>query len=164
SPGSHSFRVSVPPGWVVTSGNAVQTRLVKRVEGSPAGLGTEEMLKPVGLAPLLHVAGLTAPDIAVRITALRSGLALSSQPLAPGKPFRFALPDGADSVRVDGDGIGQLLPIGPYPLQLGLLAAGRAAPLRPDAPMDTIDFEGVTPEELKKIPNNYAGLDWFNLN
>jgi hypothetical protein len=163
APGCYRFEVSVPPGWISTSGNETQTKQVKTVKGSPTGLGTGDMLQPVGLAPRLYAAGRTAPGMPAEIIALRSEQALSSQLLPADAAFDFALPEGADSVHVLGAGIERRLRVGPYPLQLGLLSAGRAA-LAADAPLETVSFDGVTPEDLKKVPNGYAGLDWFNLN
>lgn len=161
SPGTYEFAVSVPPGWICTSGNEVQSRAFRPIEGSPAGIGAE-MVRPVGLAPIRVVSGHTA-DAGATISALKDERILHGEAVAPGRPFRIELPNQADALAIEGPGFSRRLTLSPYPTHLGPLSAERT-PIEPDASLETIDFNDVTPRGLRKIPSGYARLNWFNLN
>src|SRR5690606_25437087 len=57
TPGDYSFELSVPPGFVCTSDNAVQHATFEPLPGSPAGICARQMLRPIGLAPIRWVTG-----------------------------------------------------------------------------------------------------------
>jgi hypothetical protein len=160
--GTYTFAVSVPPGWVCTSGNAVQSREFRLIEGAPAGIGTEEMVKPVGLAPIRTLSGRVA-DATAMISIMRGELVLATETAGTGADFRISLPDEADVVLVTGVGPERRLALSTYPTNVGLLSPART-PLEAEARLKTIDFDGVNPRGLRKIPSGYAGLNWFNLN
>ena len=162
SPGTYAFAVSVPPDWVCTSGNDIQSKEFRLIEGAPAGIGSDEMVRPVGLAPIRFLSGRTAGTGAT-ISATKAGRKVLSEAIAPDFAFRIAIPDEADAIVVDGAGLGRRLALSPYPAHLGVLSAGRT-PVGGDDALQTIDFNGVTPRGLRKIPSGYAGLNWFNLN
>lgn len=162
SPGTYKFAISVPPGWTCTSGNEIQSKDFRLIEGAPAGIGSDEMVKPVGLAPIRFLDG-KAADAGATISALKEGSLLFREDVASGSAFRMEMPDDADAVTIDGPGFGRRLALSPYPTHLGVLSAARTA-IGPDAGLETIDFNDVTPRGLRKIPIGYAGLNWFNLN
>lgn len=162
SPGAYTFTVSVPPDWICTSGNAVQTQEFRLIAGSPAGIGTAEMVKPVGIAPIRMLSGRTA-SAAATVSVLKGGESLLSETVAPESGFHITVPDGADAVAIDGPGFGRRQALTPYPTQLGVLSAERK-PVEAGGTPQAIDFDGVTPRGLRKIPSGYAGLNWFNLN
>ena len=162
SPGRYTFSVSVPPDWICTSGNAVQSRDFRLIQGSPAGIGADEMVKPVGIAPLRMLTG-RGGTAAATISVLRGGQRLCGETIAPESGFRVKVPDGADAVAIDGLGFVRTLALTSYPTHLGVLAAEREA-IEAGAALETIDFEGVTPRSLRKVPSGHAGLNWFNLN
>jgi hypothetical protein len=162
SPEVYEFAISIPPGWACTSGNEVQTREFRPIEGAPAGIGSDEMVKPVGLAPIRTLSGRAADDGAT-ISVLKAGRSLSSETIAPDAAFRIKIPDDADAVAIDGPGFGRKLALPPYPSHIGVLSAQRT-PIDDGAVLETIDFNDVTARGLRKIPSGYAGLNWFNLN
>ena len=161
-PGGYAFAVSVPPGWVTTTGNAVQERAFKLLPGSPSGIVADEMVKPVGLAPIRFVSGATT-SVPVTLRLLRGESELLQRRLDAGQPFRIEVPDKADRLVVEGEGIGRMLMLSSYPTHLGLIEP-RRAPIDADAKLETIDFDDVNPRDLRKVPCGYAGLNWFNLN
>jgi hypothetical protein len=160
--GTYAFTVSVPPGWVCTSGNAVQSREFHLIEGAPAGIGTDEMVKPVGLAPIRALSGRVA-DAAATVAILKGGQVLATETVGPAADFRIRLPDEADAVLIAGIGPDRRLVLSTYPANVGVLSPERPA-LDAEAALETIDFDGVNPRGLRKIPSGYAGLNWFNLN
>jgi hypothetical protein len=162
SAGSYTFAVSIPPGWVSTGGGEVQTMAFDLIEGSPAGIGSAEMVKPVGIAPVRLVRGRTASEAAT-VSFSGSGEVLLQATLKPNSGFNINVPDGADVIMVDGPGFGRSLTLSTYPTDLGILASQRAA-MGADAILETIDFNDVTSRGLRKIPSGHAGLNWFNLN
>ncbi|MEW9805607.1 hypothetical protein ABUE31_06405 [Mesorhizobium sp. ZMM04-5] len=161
-PGVYRFTVSVPPGWECTSGNAVQSRDFREIAGAPSGIGSDEMVTPVGLAPLRMLSG-RAGASAATATILKAGQVLATQALDAQAAFRFRLPDEADAVLIEGAGPARRLALSPYPAEVGLLAPERT-PVPHDAALETIRFDDVTPRGLRKVPSGYAGLNWFNLN
>jgi hypothetical protein len=132
------------------------------IEGAPAGIGSEEMVRPVGLAPIRTLSGSTA-GAGATISVMKAGQSLSSETVAPDAGFRIDIPDEADAVEIDRPGLGRRLALSPYPAHIGMLSSERA-PLEASASLQTIDFNDVTPRGLRKIPSGYAGLNWFNLN
>ena len=163
SPGTYCFEVSVPPGWTCTSKNDIQTMAFDVVEGSPAGIGAADMVRPVGLAPIRYASGRTDNEVRAKILAVRSGAVLSAEMLDPGSDFRFQVPEDAEELVLEWEGIGRRLMLSPYPTHLGLISPKRAC-LDASAALETIDFDGVTARGLRKIPSGYAKLNWFNLN
>ena len=162
SPGRYEFRVSVPPGWIATGDNAVQARDFLAIPGSPAGIGTEAMLQPVGLAPE-RIVRLRLVSEAGWIAAHREGRQLDRAEISHGSPFQYRVPDEAQSVTVSaGDVEWRLAPVG-FPVDLGAIDPTRGTP-HADRAIETIDFDGITSRGLRKIPSGYAGLNWFNLN
>jgi hypothetical protein len=162
TPGTYHFAISIPPGWTCTSGNAVQSNEFVRIEGAPAGIGSEEMVRPVGLAPIRHVSGRTGAG-STTISFGAPGLEFATETIGPNTDFRILVPDGANSIAVGGEGMDRRLMLTPYPTHLGILSADRPT-LASDVALKTIDFDAVTPRNLRKTPSGYAGLNWFNLN
>jgi hypothetical protein len=163
SPGDYKFSVSVPPGWRLTSGNAVQTQNFQFIAGSPAGIGSDNMVRPVGIAPLRYVGGRTVAGISPTITAMKAGHAVIQETLKPDSFFHVDVPEDADAIVVHSPGLVRNLKLSPYPTNLGILSPELVV-LEPDATLQTIDFNNVSTRGLRKIPSGYAGLNWFNLN
>jgi hypothetical protein len=163
APGTYSFEVSVPPGCVATSDNLVQAATFRLIPGSPSGICAEEMVRPVGLAPLRWVTGKLAAPQKATISATKAGESGLQETLEPGANFRFNPPEAADGILLEGQGFRRMLAIGSYPTHLGVVS--QATTLLPaEARLETIEFDDLTPGYLKKIPSGYAGLNWFNLN
>jgi hypothetical protein len=163
SPGDYKFSVSVPPGWRLTSGNAVQSQNFQFIAGSPAGIGSDNMVRPVGIAPLRYVGGRTVAGMSPTITAMRAGNAMKQETLKPDSLFHFDVPDDADAIVVHAPDLVRNLKLSPYPTNLGTVSPELAV-LEPDTPLETIDFNNVSTRGLRKIPSGFAGLSWFNLN
>ncbi|MER8446332.1 hypothetical protein NKH52_24355 [Mesorhizobium sp. M1066] len=162
-PGNWRFVVSVPPGWQAKSENDIQSRHFLPLPGSPAGMVSQEMLLPVGLAPPRRVSGRVAGDGPATLSVSGNGHVLETRALAPAAVFSFDLAEDADTVSVSGGGLERRLTLSPYSADLGLLSPQRAG-IDTDAALETIDFDAVTSRSLRKIPAGHAGLAWRNLN
>lgn len=160
-PGIYRFTVSVPPGWRASSANEVQSQHFQPLSGSPTGMVSEAMLRPVGLFPIRRLSGRVAA--AATLSVERKGQVLAVHPLADAAGFRFDLPDDADTIEVSRRGFARRLVLSPYPTDLGLLSPESPA-FDNAAPLQTIGFDDVTPREFRKVPSGYAGFSWFNLN
>lgn len=160
-PGTYRFTVSVPSGWVCTSRNDVQEMSFGLIEGSPAGIGAPEMVRPVGLAPLRLLKGAVTDGEAISLRFLQAGKPVGNTETVSAD-FAVRVPDHADEVEASGD-TGFRLALSSYPEYLGVISSRRAR-LSASAELETISFDDVTPGGLKKIPSGYAGLNWFNLN
>ena len=161
TPGSYRFAVSVPPGWRSPSANEAQSMQFRLAPGSPTGLVSPDLPKPVGLAPGRSLAGRMAASDTATLSVMANGLVLESRVLAQGSTFRFDLADDADMVVIAGGGFDRRLALSPYPTDLGLLSPQT---LSSEAPLRTIGFDDITRRGFRKIPSGHAGLEWRNLN
>jgi hypothetical protein len=159
SPGSYRFAVSVPPGWRARSANEAQSMQFRHAPGSPAGLVSPDLPKPVGLAPGRSLAGMMAAGSTATLSVTANGQVLDSRALA--QAFRFDLADEADMVVITGGGLDRRLALSPYPTDLGLLSPQA---LSSEMPLRTIGFDDITRRGFRKIPSGHAGLEWRNLN
>ncbi|MBZ9995820.1 hypothetical protein [Mesorhizobium sp. BH1-1-4] len=160
-PGAHRFSVSVPPGWRSPSANDTQSMQFELAPGSPAGLVSRDLPRPVGLAPVRTLAGRIAAADSATLSVMANGQMLERHTLAPALAFRFELAGEADMVVISGGGLDRRLALSPYPTDLGQLSP-RA--LADEAVARTIGFDDVTGRGFRKIPCGHAGLDWRNLN
>lgn len=161
SPGVYRFAVSVPPGWRSPSANETQSKDFRLAPGSPAGLVSQDLPQPVGLAPARSLAGRMAVGGTATLSVMANGQVLESRVLAPGSAFRLDLAGGADTVAIAGDGLDRQLALSPYPTDLGLLSRQT---LPSETSLRTIGFDDVTGRGFRKIPCGHAGLQWRNLN
>jgi hypothetical protein len=162
-PGWYDFVVSVPEGWTATGGNAVQSVEFHLIPGSVAGLGTDEMLQPVGLAPPRSVGGRLAPEDRIEVAALKGDTVLERAEISGQAEFRCPVPESADAVAVSAAGAERRFPIAGYPIDVGKLDSKRGM-VHAGRAIETINFDAVNTRGLRKIPSGYAGLNWFNLN
>lgn len=176
APGEYDFRVVVPPGWVVTSGNASQSTEFEALPGAPADLVAKNPTSPVGLAPELVISGRLVTRDAVRglLPAAHTPLAVVgpagerraaavgedgafSIPAAPGR-WRLIAGEPATKAPVE-----RAVTVRDAPVRLAAIVLGEAVPA-PLAPPVTVDFESVTGAPVAKVPSGVAGLDWNYLN
>jgi hypothetical protein len=162
-PGWYEFVVSVPDGWTATGNNAAQSVEFRLIPGSIAGLGTDEMVQPVGLAPQRSVRGRLGPEDRIAITALDGDTVVERTEISGQTEFRYPVPASADAVTVSGVGGEWCFPITGYPVDVGRLDPKRGM-VRAVKAIETIDFDAVNTRGLRKVPSGYAGLNWFNLN
>lgn len=159
--GEYTFIAAVPQGWRVTTDNLGQGRTFRLLQGSPAGLVTDDPSEPVGFAPELTIEGVLAEGV-------------------PGTDLRAIGPDGEVEVEVDGEGHFRVPAVpGPWsvqagdspprevvvasvPVNLGTLGggSGQAAAL-PQTVTATFD-DLIDSGEVAEIPSGYVGLGWRN--
>lgn len=160
-PGRYQFTVHPPPGWRISSGNRQQQAELIRVSGSPSGLGLNKMMKPVGLIQPLYIAG-SLPCCAPYSLFIRpEGQAERPVEVSADGLFRLSVKAGTYHLR-NGDS-SRTVTVKEYPLHIGTFDSATAPLPSQDQPL-VVRFDDVTAEGLRKIPNGYAGLDWFNLN
>lgn len=155
--GDYTFTALVPPNWRVTSDNTIQTRSFIDVPGAPMGGGLVEMMTPVGLVPPREIRGQANPDVPLTI----SGPGLTPQPvmLTEGGAFEVTVPEPGRFSLSSGDTT-RVVEIYTYPVHVGNV--------RPDRPvsgtLETLHFDDLSANWLRKVPSGYGGLDWFNIN
>jgi hypothetical protein len=159
-PGSYEFAVSVPPGWIATAKNDIQSRRFIEVAGSSSGLDAEEMVRPVGIAPERFVRGVLPTGAIAWARVYRGDNELATEELSG--PFLVKVPEGADRMSLSVGDLEKSIPLGAYPVDLGLCEASRKQIVGKQP--GTISFDDVTTRGLLKVPSGYAGLSWFNLN
>jgi hypothetical protein len=162
----HRFEVLVPPGFLVTTGNAVQEARFRSLTGAPAGMVAENPPAVVGLAPALWISGRVAPPTgpahASQLTAIAADGERFAVTIDDTGHFRFSAKPGAWRLRLSGaDGstqpIERRVHVFDTPVVVSALRPSRHQPAQS---LRTEDFEYLHRAEIDKIPNGYAGLDW----
>lgn len=117
-PGLHMVRVIPPPGWTVTTDNAVQSLDVSVLEGAPGDLVADGLPDPVGLAPDPAIIGTVSPaDDGPLVTATGAdGSVVTAEPDVDGayrlavSPGRWTVDDGIAARTVDVGPVAVVLP------------------------------------------------------
>lgn len=161
--GTYQFVVSVPDAFAVTSRNSTQSMEFKPRPGSISGIGSDEMLQPVGLTPDKVIKGRLPKNAKLSITALNGTLLVDEKQYASQTAFLYRVPAASDAVVFSIGGWTRRTQLSCYPIDLGLLDPQRGS-LEPSRKTETIDFDSLNPRGLRKIPSGYADLRWFNLN
>ncbi|MEM1378605.1 MAG: hypothetical protein AAGG69_14575 [Pseudomonadota bacterium] len=161
-PSKMRFEVSVPPGWVCTSDNAVQSRDFRLIPGSPTGIGADSLPDPIGLAPRRYIRGTCGDDANLRLSFASTGPEFSEHALKPNTPFEIDVPDGADTLILANEFRDRRVSLPPYPVDLGCVSNAALSDQLRD--LEVIDFEALSASGLKKVPNGYRGFDWTGLN
>jgi len=180
SPGTYRFGVIVPPGWSVTSGNALQSVTFASLPGAPADLVAANPTGPVGLAPELAIAGRVClpggagravPAPAASAWAVDPGGTRAELALAADGSFRLPASPGTWTLGAAASGgarrVGRHVTVRDAPVRAAALVLGQdddEAVGRAGRGTVTVDFESVTGTPVAKIPNGFAGLEWNYLN
>jgi hypothetical protein len=162
-PGRYTFAVSIPDGWTATSGNAHQVADFKLLPGSPPGIGIDEMMRPVGIAPERVIRGRLLDGARLSVEAQGKAGTVDRTELSDQAAFCYSVPEAATASVLSTAGSRWRVEASAYPIDVGLLDPNRGSP-DPGRAVETIGFDDVNPRGLRKIPSGYAGLSWFNLN
>ena len=156
--GNYTFSVAVPDGWQVTTGNAVQESRFFLLPGAPADMFADPPPLPVGLAPDLTISGSAAKGTTA-IKATSPNGETVDVPLTEGY-FTIAAGSGQWTLAFDGaDGaVTRTVHVKTAPVVLS--EAGTA--LTSSGDVERVDFDGLVPAEITKVPSGYHGLDWQN--
>ncbi|HEY4202637.1 MAG TPA: hypothetical protein VGM83_18960 [Devosiaceae bacterium] len=167
TPGTYEFQIIPPPGWRITTGNAVQRIPVEILKGAPGDLVATKLTVPVGLAPLGEIRGrVRRPAGGEAVTIVAAGPLAEKHLIAVAADGSYAIPaaPGKWSVKVAGKGIHDTehpVDVGYYPVDLPLLPS----PVAANAPgrREVITFDDlISGQTVGEIPNGYEGLDWHN--
>lgn len=175
-PGEYLFTVHVPPGWTLTTGNAVQSTTLEELPGAPADLVSRNPPRPFGLAPLLVIGGRVGvrgaggtvePPKGISLSARGPGGEIVDVPVSPGGFFEIPAAPGRWRLiaRKDGSGAGaeRELIVRDAPVRVSTIVLGDPKVERAGRRV-TVDFESISGAQTVKIPSGVAGLDWFYLN
>jgi hypothetical protein len=156
--GPYTFSVAVPDGWSVTTGNAIQDSRFVLLPGAPADMFADPPPLPVGLAPDLGISGRVGRGTRSLLATSPSGE--TAEIAITDRRFSLQAAEGTWILAFDG-------PNGPYTRTVNVTAepvvlaeTGRTGSASP--PNQTVDFEGLVPAEITKVPSGYHGLDWQN--
>jgi hypothetical protein len=168
--GDYRFETMTPPGWVITSDNAVQVSRFIELPGSVAGVVSDSPPAPVGLAPELRafgqvVSGGERPvvDTDIELVALApDGNALELSADTNGY-YSFTVQPGDWVLNVRDKANGRVhsrpFAVRDVPVQLATIAL--SAPVLAPLPQAIIqDFEYLERSPIDKIANGQSGLKW----
>ena len=156
--GNYEFAVLVPRGWRVTTDNQTQLRELITIAGSPAGVGLTTMLTPVGITRNKFIRGTYLGEQDGHIELHQNGKPVATADVTQNDQFIWSVKRGEYTLVTNGEP--RPVFVGNYPVDIGLAGV----PVADDTEGRKIDFETGAPTGLNKVPNGYAGLNWFNLN
>lgn len=167
-PGVYEYRTKIPPGWKLTTGNAVQRTFFEILLGSPAGMISSTPTTPVGLAPDLNIAGRVRSTVNSDITLTATspnGKKQRTTVDADGKFHISAIPGTWLVEVVDalaGDHTERTVTVGQTPVLMSTITVGRSDG-RIESDARSIGFDDLTTtESIQEIPVGYGGLGWQN--
>jgi hypothetical protein len=157
--GPYTFSVAVPDGWQVTTGNAVQHSDFFLLPGAPADLFADPPPLPVGLAPDLTISGSVEEGTKTLRATSPNGEVVDVE-IVDGR-FAIAAAAGQWTLTFEGANGSVVRTVVVKAQPVVLSEAGR--PLSLSQQLERVDFEGLVPAEITKVPSGYHGLDWQNL-
>lgn len=157
-PGLYELAIIPPPGWRVTSDNAIQTRELIVVPGSDGGFGLANMPVPVGLAQYTFVRGAYDGTLPTQARVLKDGVIVAEESVNPDGQFILPVPTGDYVLEIGG--LRQDIHIEQFPVDIGLFDETYVT----NKLEREYGFDDLAPKGLQKVPNGYAGLKWFNFN
>ena len=162
APGTYSFVAVVPPGWHATSANVSQQRRIRRLEGSPAGLVSDDLPVSVGLAPDLWIRGLVSGADAPSSVVRASGPGGERIETSPGEDGRFELAASPGTWTIEAGKVRRTVEVRLAPVVLSAFdpdADQRSA----GGATQVLDFDDLlSSRAILELPNGYAGLDWWS--
>jgi len=156
--GIYEFAVVPPPGTKITTGNALQVIEVIEVPDTDRVLGAVRMPDPIGIAPYTFIRGSYLGELPAIVDLLQEGVFVTSVNVQSDGQFLIPIEPGEYTIRISN--LERRVHVTSVPVDIGTIH---------NAEIDTdravvINFEGVAPLGLQKVPNGYGGLGWFNLN
>lgn len=154
----YRFELIPPPGWEITTGNAVHDTSFRAVPGAIAGMGAVDPPPVVGLAPAPTLLG-RWPDLANRSLVVtsdagekrRMGLDSSGRFEVSLSPGTWSLPAPERAPR--------RVQVGFAPVYVSQ-GSGFGAAAEPGGPERIVDFDDVDRSYIEKLAPGYAGLGW----
>lgn len=165
-PGHYSLRVAPPPGWSVTTDNAIQESDYAITPGAPADMVALRTTHPVGLAQELSISGQLPPGAVLRASGPDG--ATTDVETEENGGFTIAAIPGDWSIEVarkaNGPTEHRSVTVGRAPVVMSTPAAdGEPAP-DPLPTARSVGFDDLLQApQVKEIPSGYGGLDWYNL-
>lgn len=156
--GTYEFVVVPPPGTKITTGNALQVIEVIEVPDTDQVLGAVRMPNPIGIAPYTFVRGSFAGELPAEVTLIEDGEVVKTARVQTDGQFLIPAEPGNYSVKISE--FERPADVISSPVDIGLI---QNTSIETDA-ATKIDFEGIAPLGLQKVPNGYGGLGWFNIN
>jgi hypothetical protein len=153
----YRFELIAPPGWEITTANAVHATAFREVPGSIAGMGAEDPPPVVGLAALPVLRGHWPDAAGETLLAEAADGTRQSVTIDAAGHFEQLLSPGPWTIRgaAQGDGTRQVT-LGFAPVVLGQGSGGQAGP----GDAQRVDFDDIRRSDIEKLAPGYAGLGW----
>lgn len=155
---AYEFELLPPPGWEITTSNAVQRSSFRAVRGAISGIGADTAPKVVGLAP--------PPKLTGRASVLSGSVKAESQrgtrlnsSVDDNGDFAFTLAPGKWSISQDEEENTRQVDVGYAPIVLGTTVSGVSERSTPRKTV-TVGFDDIDRSPIEKIASGYAGLAW----
>ena len=167
-PGQYDFHVMPPPGWTITTGNAVQTSEFQRLQGAPGDMIAVKTSDPVGLAPDLYIRGTvdTSSGDTMEVTATGPDSHKVSVPVDGQGGFRIPVSQGRWVIEIVDQQTHakteRTVDVDRFPVVLSEILPGQQDEKGSSSTSD-VDFDTlISGKTVEKIPSGYKGVNWHN--
>lgn len=163
-PGHYSFRVLPPPGWSVTTGNAVQDSDYVALPGAPGDMIALKTTHPVGLAADLTISGIAPAG--TQLSATGPGGAKAR--VTAGADAHFSFPAVTGDWRIEASSgktsWRRQVTVAQSPVILSAFSAAAGPDAKPLPKRHVVGFDDLmTTASVVEVPSGYGGLDWYNV-
>ena len=155
---AYAFELLPPPGWEVTTRNALQGSSFREVRGAISGIGATTPPKVVGLAPAPKLKGKTSALSGSVIAESELGTTRSSSVDNSGY-FAFTLATGKWRISQATQEIFREVDVDYAPIVLGTAVSAQSDRPTPREAI-TVGFDDIDRSPIEKIASGYAGLAW----
>jgi hypothetical protein len=163
--GSYEYRTKIPPGWILTTGNAVQSTSFEIFPGSPADMVSSTPASPVGLAPILRIEGRAATPVTLLATAPNG----TKRPVILDDDGHFTIPATPGSWllqiidKLNGRQVQRAVIVGRVPIRLSTISFSNLTRDRTARVNHTVQFDDlIKAVSIVEIPTGYGDLGWHN--
>ena len=169
-PGRYDFRVIPPPGYEITTDNAVQSSEMRLLAGAPGDMVAQQTLEPVGLAPVLNISGELRgsfePNGRIEVAATGPDLRKQQVPVDERGGFEIPASRGIWLIethdRETGTRTTTSVDVDRSPVILSAIDPSRQNEAALPNP-EVVDFDDlVESDAVLKLPSGYAGVNWRN--
>jgi hypothetical protein len=167
APGIYHAKVIVPPNFVLTTDNAVQSTSIHMMPGAPGDMYAAPNFEPVGLAAELSISGQIVsgnPSSKLRVELQSGEGTRQSVPVDREGMFRQQVTAGEWTVEVSdvssGRLVKRLVSVDSAPIRLAKIDLARDE-LQPLPHQRVVNFDRlVSSMAVSKIPHGYEGVGW----
>jgi hypothetical protein len=163
--GEYSYHALTPPGWKLTTQNAVQNTAFQLKPGSIGDMISTTPAAPVGFAQSLTIAGRVNGSNHLRVSSISPSGNVSDVPLDRDGKFLIPADKGTWTIEANGDletNVKRLVNVDMTPVVMSQIRVGEQQP-ETGSLIRTLSFDDlIVTNSVLELPSGYGGLNWRN--